>query len=131
MSRQERHKDLQLAQLRSFCLAATQGTFAEAAEAAGVSRAAVWQQVRALERRLGTVLLRRRGRTVELTPDGRLVLDIILPYVQGLDSLDRLIETRRAETPLRLTVAAPPAQLSFTLHKPLQQFARAHPGARL
>jgi DNA-binding transcriptional LysR family regulator len=92
---------------------------------------AVWQQVRALERRLGTVLLRRRSRTVELTPDGRLVLDVVLPYVQGLDSLDRLIETRRAKLPPRLTVAAPPAQLSFTLHLPLQQFARAHPTARL
>ncbi len=66
MIRHDRHKDLQLAELRSFCLAATQGTFAEAAEAAGISRAAVWQQVRALERRLGIVLLRRQGRTVEL-----------------------------------------------------------------
>ena len=131
MSRRDRHKDLQLAQLRSFCLAATLGTFAEAAATAGISRAGVWQQVRALERRLGVVLLRRRGRTVELTPDGRLVLDLVLPQVQTLDSLDTLIAAKRAETPPRLTVAAPPAQLSFTLHRPLQQFARAHPTARL
>jgi DNA-binding transcriptional LysR family regulator len=131
MSRQDRHKDLQLAQLRSFCLAATQGTFSEAAEAAGISRAAVWQQVRALERRLGLVLLRRRGRVVELTPDGRLVLDIVLPYVQGLESLDHLIETRRAETPPRLTVVAPPGQLAMALSRPLQLFAHAHPNARL
>jgi DNA-binding transcriptional LysR family regulator len=131
MSRHDRHKDLQLAQLRSFCLAATQGSFAEAAEAAGISRAAVWQQVRALERRLGFVVLRRRGRTVELTPDGRLVLDIVLPHVQGLESLDRLIETRRAETPPRLTVVAPPRQLAMTLHRPLQLFSHAHPNARI
>ncbi|OAI46962.1 hypothetical protein AYO44_01940 [Planctomycetaceae bacterium SCGC AG-212-F19] len=131
MSRHQRHKELQLAQLRSFCLAATQGSFAEAAEAAGISRAAVWQQVRALEGRLGLVLLRRRGRTVELTPDGRLVLDIVLPYVQGLESLDRLIETRQAETPPRLTLVAPPGQLAMALYKPLQLFASAHPNARL
>jgi len=131
MSRHDRHKDLQLAQLRSFCLAATHGTFADAAATAGISRAGVWQQVRALERRLGIVLLRRRGRTVELTADGRLVLDLVLPYVQSLDSLDGLIAARRAAAPPRLTVAAPPAQLSFTLHHPLRQFAQAHPSARL
>jgi LysR family transcriptional regulator, cys regulon transcriptional activator len=131
MSRHDRHKDLQLSQLRSFCLAATQGTFSQAAEAAGISRAAVWQQVRALEHRLGIVLLRRRGRTVELTPDGRLVLDIVLPHVHGLESLDFLIETRRGETPPRLTVVAPPGQLAMALHRPLQLFANAHPNARL
>lgn len=131
MSRHDRHKDLQLAQLRSFCLAATQGTFADAAEAAGISRAAVWQQVRALERRLGVVLLRRRGRTVELTADGRLVLDVVLPHVQGLEALDRLIETRRAETPPRLTLVAPPGQLALALYRPLQLFAQAHPNGRL
>lgn len=131
MSRHDRHKDLQLAQLRSFCLAATQGTFAQAAEAAGISRAAIWQQVRALERRLGIVLLRRRGRTVELTADGRLVLDVVLPHVQGLESLDQLIEARRAETPPRLTVVAPPGQLAMALHRPLQLFASTYPNARL
>ncbi|MBL8797313.1 MAG: LysR family transcriptional regulator [Planctomycetia bacterium] len=131
MSRHDRRLDLQLAQLRSFCLAATQGTFAEAAEAAGISRAAVWQQVRALERRLGVVLLRRRGRTVELTADGRLVLDLVLPHVQGLESLDRLIEARQAATPPKLTVVAPPGQLAMALHRPLQLFASAYPKARL
>ena len=37
MSRHDRHKDLQLAQLRSFCLAATQGSFAEAIRTSAIA----------------------------------------------------------------------------------------------
>jgi len=131
MNRRKRYKDLQLAQLRSFCLAATQGNFSEAAREAGISRAAVWQQVRALEGRLGLELLRRRGRTVELTAEGRLLLDVVLPHVNGLDSLERLIEARRAELPQRLTLVSVPYLFSYHLREPLQEFAAAHPAWRL
>lgn len=131
MSRPQRYKDLQLAQLRSFCLAARQGNFSETAKVLGVSRTAVWQQVRALEQRLGLTLLRRRGRAVELTADGQLVLDTVLPHVQGLESLEALVEARRAEMPQRLTVASTPSLLTFALCQPLQQFAARHPVVRL
>jgi DNA-binding transcriptional LysR family regulator len=131
MNRRKRYKDLQLAQLRSFCLAATHGNFSEAAREAGISRAAVWQQVRALEGRLGLTLLQRRGRAIELTPDGRLLLDIVLPHVNGLDSLERLIEARRAELPQRLTLVSVPYLFSYHLREPLQEFAVAHSAWRL
>jgi DNA-binding transcriptional LysR family regulator len=131
MKRHHRYKDLQLGQLRSFCLAATEGNFAEAAKASGFSRAAVWQQVRALERMLGITLLRRRGRSVELTPEGRVVLDVALPHVNGLDSLKRLVEARRADLPQRLTVVGTPAMLSYVLCQPLQQFSALHPSIQL
>ncbi|MGE3808337.1 MAG: LysR family transcriptional regulator, partial [Gemmataceae bacterium] len=129
--KRQRYKDLQLVQLRSFCLAATQGNFSEAAKVAGVSRAAVWQQVRALERKLGLTLLRRKGRTVELTQDGRLVLEVVLPHVNGLDSIERLIETKREELPRRLTVACTPGLLAYDVARPLQHFARAQPACRV
>jgi DNA-binding transcriptional LysR family regulator len=131
MKRRYRYKDLQLGQLRSFCLAATEGNFAEAAKASGFSRPAVWQQVRALERVLGTTLLRRRGRTVELTPEGRAVLEVVLPHVNGLDSLKRLVEARLADLPQQLTVVATPAILSYVLCRPLQQFSAEHPSVQL
>src|SRR5438309_8433271 len=101
MSQTHRYKEIQLAQLRSFCLAATEANFTSAAKALGLSTSTVWQQVRALERELRAKLLRRRGRVVKLTDEGRLLLETVQPHVSGLDSLRRLFETRRQVPPDR------------------------------
>src|SRR5262245_32393070 len=106
MGQSQRYKELQLPQLRSFCLAATEGSFTAAAKALGLSNSTVWQQVRALERQLRARLLRRRGRAVEVTDEGRLLLDLVQPHVSGLDSLSRLFEARRADLPQELVVAS-------------------------
>src|SRR5947209_6689560 len=127
MGQNQRYKGLQLAQLRSFCLAATQGNFTTAAQALGLSKATVWQQVRALERRLGATFLRRRGRAVELTPEGRLLLEMVQPHLNGLDSLERGFASRRAELPQQLTVASIPYLLSYHLPPVIQEFSQGHP----
>src|SRR5213592_1177971 len=108
MGHNDRYKDIQLPQLRSFCLAASQGNFTVAAKSLGISAPTVWQQVRALERRLKTTLLRRRGRAIELTPEGRVLLELVQPHVSGLDSLEPLFVTRQALLPRPLTVTAIP-----------------------
>lgn len=126
-----KYKDIQLPQLRSFCLAATEGNFTAAAAVLGISVSAVWQQVRALERELGTTLFRRQGRTVELTPSGRLLLDLAQPHVSGLDSLAQLFQTRHAGLQEPLTVVATPHLLSYHLPDLVQEFVQSHPSARL
>ncbi len=70
MNRTDRYKEIQLPQLRSFCVVATEGNFTAAARRLGLSTPTVWQQVRALETHLKTTLIRRRGRVVELTDEG-------------------------------------------------------------
>jgi len=50
----------------------------------GLSTSAVWQQVRALEVKLDESLIRRRGRTVETTAAGRMLLELAQPHVAGL-----------------------------------------------
>ena len=47
------------------------GSLAGAAASLGYTPSAVWQQIRALERDVGTILLERRGRSVALTEPGR------------------------------------------------------------
>jgi DNA-binding transcriptional LysR family regulator len=126
-----KYKDIQLPQLRSFCLAATEGNFTMAAAALGLSVSAVWQQVRALERVLGVTLLRRQGRSVELTGPGRLLLELAQPHVSGLDSLARLFEARYAELPQPLAIVATPHLLVHHLPDVVAQFIGAHPSARL
>ncbi|MBY0524644.1 MAG: LysR family transcriptional regulator [Gemmataceae bacterium] len=127
MARRYRYKDIQLPQLRSFCVAATEGNFTAAARALGLSAPTVWEQVRGLERRLGATLLLRKGRKVELTAEGRVLLNLIQPHVSGIDSLERLFDTQRADLPRRLTVASTPHLLAHHLITPVQEFAALHP----
>jgi DNA-binding transcriptional LysR family regulator len=131
MARDERYKDIQLTQLRSFCLAATTGNFTAAAKALGLSAPTVWQQVRALERHLRTTLMRRRGRAVELTPEGRTLLELVQPHVSGLDSLGTLFVHRQKLIPQALTVTAIPHLVSSHLLRPIQDFTKTQPSVRL
>jgi DNA-binding transcriptional LysR family regulator len=131
MGRNDRYKDIQLPQLRSFCLAASQGNFTAAAKGLGISASTVWQQVRALERRLKTTLLRRRGRNVELTSEGRALLELVQPHVSGLDSLEPLFVARQQLVPRSLIVASIPYLISTHLVHPVREFSAAHPTVRL
>ena len=131
MGRTYRYKDIQLTQLRSFCVAAIRGNFSGAALALGLSVSTVSEQVRALEHKLGAVLFRQRRRGVELTAEGQVLLELVQPHIDGLDSLERLFETRRARLPQQLTVASTQYLLRYHLPRPIQEFATAHPEVHL
>ena len=131
MSQNHRYKEIQLAQLRSFCLAATERNFTSAAKALGLSASTVWQQVRALERELKVKLMRRRGRSVELTDEGRLLLETVQPHVIGLDSLPRFFEARRANAPQKLVLASGAYLLTHHLPQPIQQFIARWPAVQV
>jgi DNA-binding transcriptional LysR family regulator len=127
MTRDRRYKEIQLAQLRSFCLAATEGNFTSAARALGLSASTVWHQVRALERELKAKLLRRRGRAVELTDEGQLLLQLVQPHVSGLDSLGRFFESRRASSRQELVVASGAYLLAHHLPAVVKHFRAERP----
>jgi DNA-binding transcriptional LysR family regulator len=131
MTGSQRYKEIQLAQLRSFCLAATEGNFTSAARALGLAPSTVWQQVRALERHLRARLLRRKGRSVELTDEGRLLLELIQPHVSGLDSLQRAFEARRAQAVQEIVLASGAYLLAHHLGQPVQQFRSERPTIQL
>jgi DNA-binding transcriptional LysR family regulator len=131
MSRTYRYKEIQLAQLRGFCAVAAHENFTAAAEALGVSASTVWEQVRALEKRLGTVLIRHHGRGLEVTREGRLLYQLVEPHVEGLDSLQRLFEEARSQLPQNVTVASTQYLFRYHLSAPIQQFAKKHPGIQV
>lgn len=126
MRRPKIHKEIELRQLRTFTLAATQGGFSAAAADLGLSVPAVWEQVRSLESILGATLLVRQGRALELTVDGKLLLEIIQPHVSGLDSLAKLFQARRRNSPRQLSVASIPQVLTHLLPPPIQEFMAGH-----
>jgi DNA-binding transcriptional LysR family regulator len=131
MAQPRHYKDLQLPQLRSFSMAAAEGNFTTAAVRLGLSVSAVWQQVRALERQVGATLLRRRGRLVELTREGRLLLDLLQPHLHGLESLAQMFDAQRGEVPQSVTVAATEYLLTYDLPPSVEQFTSAFPKSRL
>lgn len=85
---------LPLNALRVFEAVATRLNFGEAAEALHVTPAAVSQQIKALEDYLQTPLFRRKGRNVQLTPEGAQ----LLPGVRrGLDELESTLNSLRRD----------------------------------
>jgi LysR family cyn operon transcriptional activator len=131
MARSNSYKDIELRQLRSFCLAAAHGNFTSAARTLELSVPTVWEQVRALERKLGARLLLRRGRTLELTAEGRLLLKLTQPHVSGLDSLERIFQAERAELPQQLGIASVQSLLTSLLARPIREFTATHPAVQL
>ena len=66
---------MELTQLRGFATVARLGSFTRAAEALFLSQPAMSLQVKALEKEFGQPLFERRGRTLLLTPAGRILLE--------------------------------------------------------
>jgi DNA-binding transcriptional LysR family regulator len=131
MPRQPRYKNLDLPQLRSFVLVASEGSYAAAAKVLDISAPAVWEQVHALERLLGVQLFRKRGRATELTTEGQLLLDYVTPHLAGLDSLGSVFDMQRSGILVRFTVAATANLLTHHLPVPVETFTRAHPDIHL
>ncbi len=125
------YKGIQLTQLRSFCVVAGRANFTEAAEILGLSVPAVWQQVRSLEREMGTPLFQRVGRAVSITAEGKLLADMIQPYVNGLESLFETFQQKKADIPQQLSLATTYYAASFHLVEPVREFVASHPSVRL
>lgn len=84
---------LDLRQLATFAAVAETGSLGQAAERLNRSPSALSMQLRALQDRLGLVLLRRTGRGLKLTPDGERLLAQTRP---ALEAMHRLEHTVRA-----------------------------------
>jgi DNA-binding transcriptional LysR family regulator len=110
---------------RAFEAAARHGSFTAAAEELHVTQAAVSQQVRLLEERLGFQLFRRRPNGLELTDQAR----VLHPGLTGaFDAIERLTEQVSAMRagPV-LTVGVAPAFAMHWLIPRLPRFHRSQP----
>jgi molybdate transport repressor ModE-like protein len=106
---------------------ARQGSFNQAALALRLTPSAVSQQISALERTLGTAVVRRSTRGVELTDAGRVLADTSDAITAELASAQEEIARLATARTERLTVATftsggqrllPPALLRFTADHP-------------
>lgn len=76
-------------QMVYFCSVVRTGSFTKAAAECGVSQSAISQQIKALERDLGTELLLRRGRGVVLSESGRKFYSRACGIIKEMDDLYR------------------------------------------
>ncbi|KKB09655.1 LysR substrate-binding domain-containing protein [Devosia chinhatensis] len=118
-----------LASLRSFEASARLESFSKAARELNLTQAAISQQIRLLEDRVGGALFTREARKVALTELGRLYLGLT---VDALRSMESAFETARAlSRPDALVLKTTPTFAAYWLLPRLQRFHDLWPHASL
>ena len=105
----ERHyfKELRLQQFRGLQAIIRLGSFSAAARDLGLTKASVWQQVRALEEEFGCKLVESLGRKAQPTPEGLRLARLSSPLVEGFDSLKKVFHDEHGKAERHLRMAAP------------------------
>lgn len=117
-----------LSALYSFEAAARLQSFKLAAEELSVSATSISHQVRALEEALDLRLFLRKTRAVELTAEGRILLQAT---GNGFDAIAAGVERLRREQRRTVTLSTTPAFAARWLVPRLAAFNAAHPGITL
>ena len=115
------------AELKAFCLTASNGGFSAAARQLGVATSSVTRLVDALEQRLGTPLLNRSTRSITLTDSGRGYFEHATGILAALDEADDAAAGGVAAPAGVLRIAAPVTLAIRYIAPLLPELARRHP----
>jgi len=122
-----RHK-----QLRAFVATVKLGTLSRAAEALYLSQPSVSLQLQALERELGTTLLERRRRRINLTDAGEALYELARPLVEGWENLDRDFQAKvQGLQAGKLVIAAGTSTIQYLLPELVRRYRERHPAVQL
>ncbi len=119
------NRNLSLRGLRTFCVAAEQESFREAADKLFITASAVSHQIKNLEDELGQKLFERTSRSLVLTEAGRSLLDDIRPLIMRLDEV--AARHRMSATRSTLSISVQPFFASEVFIPRLPEFTRSHP----
>ncbi len=121
-----RERELPLTALRAFSVAAASQNLATAADRLGVTHGAVSKQIIALEEWLGQSLFTRQGRSLRLTPYGRILADRVSDSLQHLGAACEYVMRDRARR--ILTVEAQTTFAMYFLLPRIKEFEALNPG---
>lgn len=99
---------MDLKKLRSFIRVAEQSSFSQAAQTLDQSQSMVSRQVRQLELELGKTLLKRNGRGVTLTAEGRQLLEHGKGILRQVEIAEQALSTGDGIYQGKVTVGMPP-----------------------
>jgi DNA-binding transcriptional LysR family regulator len=127
------YKGNTLKQLRAFCTVARTGKMTDAADELFVSQSAISLQIKALEEEMDEVLFERRGPRIQLTPNGRKLLDMARPLVEGMDGLSERFdkEVRGNLESGKVVIAAGESTIMYILPSLVSNFSKHHPKIRV
>lgn len=110
---------------------AQQGSFSGAGEALGYTQSAVSQQIAALERETGTVLVERNARGVRLTDAGRALVDHADAILARLSAAEEELEAIAGLRGGRVRLATFPTAGATLVPFAIAEFSQRHPEVEL
>jgi DNA-binding transcriptional LysR family regulator len=119
--------DLQLGSIELFCLAAETGSFTAAANAAGITPAAVSRTVARLEERLDVRLFIRTTRQMRLTEAGRGYFEQCRQALTQLVDAERAVSGSQSVASGRLRISVPTPYAHYRLFPLLPEFRQRFP----
>ena len=120
-----KEKELPLVALRAFAVAARTDSLTSAAEELGVTHGAVSKQVRSLESWLGQQVFTREGRSLVLTPYGKVLAEQLGQSFRDIDTACQYVKRQRSK--VVLTVEAPSTFAMYFLMPRLRRFEIRNP----
>lgn len=121
-------KELRLQQFRGLLAVVETGSFSKAAQRLHLTRASVWQQVRALETEFECLLVKPAGKQIKITADGIRLAQMAAPIVESFDSIKAAFCS--ASNPTQLSVATTPSCISYELRTAVETVRSQFPSAK-
>jgi len=118
---------MNVVQLRTFVTVVERGSFSDAAKALEISQPAVTMQIQSLESALGTTLLDRRYRRVDLTEAGRTLLPHARAILEQLDGARNEIASLSGNVSGRLVISASTTPGDYVVPRLLGGFTAEYP----
>ncbi len=117
--------------MQLFLCVAERESFTRAAESLGIPKGSVSRQIQALENMLGTRLLYRTTRRVQLTQDGMVYYERARDLLANIDELEGLFQHDPASISGRLRVDMPVGLARGLVIPKLREFLQFYPGIEL
>jgi DNA-binding transcriptional LysR family regulator len=118
---------MNVAQIRTFIAVVDRGSFSEAAKELEISQPAVTMQIQALEAALGTALLDRRYRRVDLTEAGKVLLPHARSIVEQIEDARTEISALSGTVSGHVTIAASTTPGVYVVPRLLGAFVSTYP----
>ena len=124
-------RTMELRHLRTLEAIARHGSFTRAAEELHLAQSALSQQIRRLEGELGIQVLRRTSRSVDVTPEGSVVLAYARRVLTEVDGLQAELEELTGVVRGRVAIGAMWPTGNYDLAGTLATFHQRHPGVEI